>query len=428
MRPQHSLTARPSWWVRVTSVGWDMPRQSRLRREMTRRSELASWIVLGLLVFDVILLPAGLHDRATLIAQVGLALGCVIAIFGNQRGWVTATGCVLVALIDGGVIFSVLGASNGLQTVYLPAYDLLVIPVMVAATILGRRAAFVVAGVNSCLICLDLFFQPAFGDLAQLERQNGPVPFAVRPIALQIVVATLAYLWVRGRDRAEQRADQESIRASEADERAEWAVQSAQLEKWWADVIRAFLGQIHDVFVKQANGDYSARLNVPSEHPFHTEAMLMNRRLDRLQKIFVDSHAGQEYLSTLVSWLQLLHQRLRAVADGAPLNVLGAPREFPHLLDALVGDIRQIVTRSPADAGASGTTLASPPSGAMRGVVTGGQGASVPAWWDSGSGVGWPAPQTPYLGSHARQPGLDSGVRGPDSLQPLPENWPQGRQ
>ena len=44
-----------------------------------------------------------------------------------------------------------------LDTVYLPAYDLLAIAVVIAASALPRAAIFLIAGLNIALICVDFF-------------------------------------------------------------------------------------------------------------------------------------------------------------------------------------------------------------------------------------------------------------------------------
>src|SRR5215831_18548180 len=126
---------RPNWWLRLTSSGWDRPLVTIEQRELARRSRLASWIILGLLIVVAVLLPAGVSDLPTLGALAGVALGLLIAAALNRAGHVTLAGSLLVLFVIGAVLGAVAGATPGLDTVYLPAYDRFAIAVLIGASI-----------------------------------------------------------------------------------------------------------------------------------------------------------------------------------------------------------------------------------------------------------------------------------------------------
>src|SRR5262245_37128068 len=94
-----------------------------------------------------------------------------------------------------------------------------------------------------------------------------------RPIALQIIVATVAFLWVKGSDEAIRRADRtEELAALEQS----FAEQRRQLE----------LGvqQILETHVRAANGDYSARAPLSQDNLLWQVAASLNNLLSRLQR------------------------------------------------------------------------------------------------------------------------------------------------
>ena len=65
------ITAAPqrvNWWLRLTSAGWDKPQYTVAQREMTRRSRLASWLILGLFLALVVVSPLVTGDTQTLVA------------------------------------------------------------------------------------------------------------------------------------------------------------------------------------------------------------------------------------------------------------------------------------------------------------------------------------------------------------------------
>ena len=276
-RPSPAVAAeikRRNWWLRLTSHTWDEASADLHTREMARRSRLTSWIILGLLGVGVILLPAGIGDAPTLTAVVIGIIGTCVAAGLNRMGYVTAAGTLLVTLILAADLGADLSAPHGvIDPLYLPSYDLLAIAVILAASILPRAAAFVVAMVNIAAIVLDFSFQPHSSDLQHSVAAYGVASLLVRPIALQVIVATVAYLWVRGTDDAIRRAD----RAEEmATLEHNFAMQRQQLE--------IGVQQILETHVRIANGDYSARAPIIQDSLLWQIASSLNNLMARLQK------------------------------------------------------------------------------------------------------------------------------------------------
>jgi hypothetical protein len=257
----------------MTSSGWDHPQTEVHQREQARRSRLASWIILGLLVMLIALVPAGYTDGPTLVAIVFGFLGVIIAAILNRAGLVTVAGSLLVVLVILGVMGAIFSAKGGLDTIYLPAYDLLAIGVIIGASILPRAASFVIAFVNVGVIGLDFAVQRHTGDLVTQIQISGPLGILARPIALQIIIGTVAYLWIRGTDEAIQRAN----RAEEV-ARLEHAVAEQRRQ------IEIAAQQLLETHVRAANGDYGARANITQDNLLWQVGVSLNNLLARLQK------------------------------------------------------------------------------------------------------------------------------------------------
>ncbi|HEX9035975.1 MAG TPA: hypothetical protein VF808_03200 [Ktedonobacterales bacterium] len=262
---------RPNFWLRLASNAWQSPQETIAQRERARRNTLTAWIVLGLLAMDLILIPAGLTDPTTLMAISVAALGIIVAGVLNRFGQTTAAGVLLIVLIIGAIIGAITGTPGGLPLVDLPAYDLLVIAIVVAASILSSGSAFIVAAVNIILIVLDFNLQSYAPDMKIQLAQIGALGMLARPVALQVIIATVAFLWVHGLQDQVRRAD----RAEEV----------AHLESIVADQKRALeygVEQLSLAFVRSANGDYNVRVNIPQQNPLWSVGAQMNTFVQRL--------------------------------------------------------------------------------------------------------------------------------------------------
>lgn len=236
-------------WHRLTAPA-DPPASASLAvRERARRGQLASTITLGLLVAELLVLPIGFTDRATLIAIVAGMCASVVALVLNRLGWVTAAGTLLAVVTGLALVGAVLGAPGGrLDLIYMPLFDLLVLTELIAVSVLPPASVFLVALVNSALILADVRFQPATPAFGALLGTPDGYTAVIRPIVLQIIVALVAYLWVRSTLQALRRADRaEEIAFLEQRE----AAQKRELEEG--------VRQLLAVHVEVANGNFQAR-------------------------------------------------------------------------------------------------------------------------------------------------------------------------
>jgi hypothetical protein len=237
------------WWYRLTTPPPAPVGATLVVRERTRRSRLASTIMLGLLVVEVLVLPIGFSDPATLYGVLFGIGATLVALVLNRTGHIAAAGVLLVIELDGALFGATLGAPRGqLDLIYVPIFDLLVMTQLIAVSLLAPVSVFIVAAVNSLLIVADVKFQPPTATFAKLLGTADGYTVVIRPIVLQIVVAVVTYLWVRSALQAIRRADR-------AEEIAELQAREVLRQRELEEGVHELLA----VHVRLANGDFNAR-------------------------------------------------------------------------------------------------------------------------------------------------------------------------
>lgn len=181
-------------------------------REFLRRSTLASWLILGVLVTVVIISPIGASDARSATAVGVVALVAIVAAFLNRYGHVSLAALLLTGVIFLAPLYSITpeaGTPGGAIDVdVLPAYDLLVLSVLSAASLFAPVAGFWMAGLDFVAIVLDYVLQPHTSYLqVNYGGVLGTCEILARPIGLLVLAAVVAHLWVRGVQSASQRAD-----------------------------------------------------------------------------------------------------------------------------------------------------------------------------------------------------------------------------
>lgn len=331
----------PNMWLRLTSYGWDKPQVRRDAQDLTRRSRLTSYIIAGLLVVLLVLIPAGIGDPATTAA---IAIGLVVVFVAgalNRIGQVSVAGALLVALIIGAVFGVILTAPGGLDTIYLPAFDLLAMAVVIAASVMPPEAVILIGLVNSGLIAADFFLQPHTGDLIKQVDLQGPVAMIVRPIALNIIIAVVAFLWARG--------VREQIR------RADRAEEIAKLEHDIAEQKRQLdvgVQQILQTHIRVANGDYSARAPLDQSNVLWQIASSLNNLVSRLQR---SGQAEFQFQRTNQEIQRLRDALLQARSGRQPIWPAPTGTAVDELLEVIVGPSRPLPPPGSGRSGPGGT-------------------------------------------------------------------------
>jgi HAMP domain-containing protein len=330
-RPFARRTAsQPSvhWWLRLTSSGWNLPQTTFDEREHKRRSQMTSWIILGLLLADGALLWVNSHNLGDFSALLLIGVGLLSVTFLNRLGFVTWAGILIIFLICGGVLGSLMFQPGKSALDVLPSYDLLTVAVIVAASVLPRPSIFVVAAMNIGLICLDFLLESQAVDVQRALQAYpsitaGMLALLARPLALQLVVATVAYFWARGTHAALVRADQmEELIALEHT----MAAQRRQLESGVQDILEAL--------VRVANGQLSTRIPVNQDYLLWQITSALNNLLNRLQRASMaehEFHRTQEEISRLAQAIEDAQSGL------APLWPAPAGTPVDLLIDRITG-------------------------------------------------------------------------------------------
>jgi hypothetical protein len=237
------------WWYRLCAPRPPVGRGATLReRERVRRGRLAS-IILAVQLFGIELpvIPVVAHAPNASVVLPWLA-GCIVALLAafvlNRSGKLTLAGLCIVASIEVTVRILILTIPGGITVFYLPQFDILVQPILIAVSLLAPWSAFAVAGLNVMFILLALLIGPHAPDLVQVlhnPAQMGDL-FSV-PILTQLLSAFFSFLVVRNLldtlkrvDRAEQVA---SLEYMLAESRKQAEARNHELEQGIAAMVSA---------------------------------------------------------------------------------------------------------------------------------------------------------------------------------------------
>ncbi|QBD81308.1 hypothetical protein EPA93_37175 [Ktedonosporobacter rubrisoli] len=264
-RPAYLTGEEPSkrsiWdvWYELSSPREPGGEASLQDMELFRRGRAGSQILLPLVLLLLLAIPAGfVGTNASLLPLVGLCVAALVgASFLNRRGKVTAAGILVVLTFLAFPIGSIVTTPDGLSILVLPLYGLLILPLVCAVSFLPPSSVFVVALINILFTYFSLVYLPRTAELQALL--SLALAGTMTPIILsQIIIAVVAYAWVRGTtlallraDRAEELARLEHDLALQAEESAQ---QKQQLEESIEQIVRTH--------TRVANGDFNARVPV----------------------------------------------------------------------------------------------------------------------------------------------------------------------
>lgn len=328
LEPESQLpTAR--WWIRVASSSPQNPQRTETEREIARRSDLVAWLTLGLLGGAVLLTPIAFGDFNASIALAGFVTSILVAIALNRIGMVHTAGVLLVMCIVGALLVYMLTSPLGLTMGQLPNYDAFAVAVVVAASVLPRGSAFAVAAINSVIIVADYMLQPHNANIAadaalypSVTQQT--ISLLSRPIALQFIFAVVAFLWVRGADKAIARADR-------AEEVAE--LERRELDRTVA--LEEGVRYLHQTLMLWRNGDFRSRM---PDMPVEALQQLSNDLNAFIQQVGPRLQADYHYRRTQEE-AQRLANVLQAQAQGRRVT-MPAPSGTP--VDMVIESLRML--------------------------------------------------------------------------------------
>ena len=263
------------WWYRLTSPPEAAVDASLSERERARRGRLSSIILFVMLVFLFASSVGALiqPDHHLLFVLLPSFLISIVVLVLNRLGKVTTAGIVLVLGFELGYIFGLLRTPGGLGVRDLPRFDLLVETILLAVSFLPARVVPWIAVGNCIFIWAALTFLPRTGDLNSLLSMQA-YSVIETPIALQVIVAFVTYLWVRSTNQAIARADRAEVVASLQQTIAQ---QKQQLDEG--------VQQILQTHVQVANGNFQARAPLTQDNSLWQIAVSLNNLLARLQRL-----------------------------------------------------------------------------------------------------------------------------------------------
>ncbi len=322
------------WWYYLTAPP-EVPESAKFTtREQVRRGRVASLMILGTLCsilflspIIVLAFPVPLNVPWVFASAAVSIFCCLLAIPMNRARHVILAGILLIVAVDmivGGVILS---ERDGLNPLFLSMFDLLVVCELIAASILAPASVFGVALINIILIVLVINFQPRsmMWDQMIMSEQVAYSLLAL-PITLYLVVATVAYLWIRSALNALQRADRAELIAELKKREVE---QKQQLEREIEQILMAH--------VRVANGDFNARAPTYQDNVLWQIGIALNNLLSRF-KVALQAERSLQRVTEEIAQLRVA---LRYWQSGQPLQWYPT-REI--LLNPLVSDLKRALT------------------------------------------------------------------------------------
>jgi hypothetical protein len=251
-------------------------------REEARRKQVVSAILLVIVLFQLVDFPGAIMMHSFMAigtVLLGLVL-CGVAMLFNQIGRVGLVSILLILVVDLGCGLMLLTSPMGLDASDLPVFDVLIVSELIAVSLLPAVSVFPVALSNILFILAVLALMPRTPALNMMLASDMAYNTIIQPVSLQIVVAVVSYIWVRSALRAIARADR-------AEEIAQLQRREAELLRLEAERTRQLdMGSEHllQVLVRAANGDRTARANLPPDNLLWRVGNGLNLLLTRLRR------------------------------------------------------------------------------------------------------------------------------------------------
>lgn len=282
----------------------------RLIRDGDRRKQVVNVVLLVITLFQVLNLPGAILMHSTMAigtVVLGLIL-CGFAMLFNRFGRLTVVSLLLIAVVDLGCGLMLLMTPMGLDVGDLPIFDVLVVSELIAVSLLPAATIFPVAASNIAFIVADLVFQMRTPALNMMLSSSMGYNAIVQPIALQLVVGVITYIWVRSALRAIARAD----RAEEiAEMRRREVEQKIQLD--------AGVEYVSQILIRAANGERTVRAQLGQDDQLWRVGNSLNLLLTRLGRTWQIEQENKQLRGEVNRLNQSWHiARMRSQRNAAP--------------------------------------------------------------------------------------------------------------
>ena len=297
-----------SWWYRISAPPVPPPTAPLREREVARRGRLTSIV---LLIFIVLIAGVGIPARALqdppeALPLIVLTIPLFLAVWLNRRGNVNVSGFIVVSALTTALsLVLTVFQSHGLTTDTIVLFDLTIQTELFAVSLLPAPAVFVAAAYNCTFIILDYMLLPHAPDLVAMAAHDG-IDVIVRPIALDLTVALITFLWVRSATGAIKRADRAEVIAKLEHDLA----QQAQIVVSQKRRLDSSIRQIVQTHMQVANGDLNARVPLTQENVLWEVAGALNNLLSRFQRAR-QAESKLEELQARLRWAHQVEHQLR---------------------------------------------------------------------------------------------------------------------
>ncbi len=300
-------------WYRYTSPPEPSSTANYKQRDVYRRGQLASTIMLTLQIILFIIIPIGLlgPNKQIFFTAVFLTVIIGISAFFNRRGNVNIAGLILSLSLNLGICLSIIRSPHGLAPDSIAQFDLLVFSELFVASLLPVNWVWVSALFNITFSTYMLTYAPRT-PLFQQVMATSYYAVLSRPIQLHLLVTVVLFLWVVNANRAIKRADRaEEIARLERN----LAQQSKGIKEQKQQLDRS-VDQIVETLMHWSNGVTDARVPLNQENVLWQVAGPINNLLGRVQRMRQES----QLLRQTNGALQLFYETRNQVNGGAIQN------------------------------------------------------------------------------------------------------------
>jgi hypothetical protein len=249
------------WYYRIFAPPVAPSEASLLVRELSRRGRLSSIVLFLGLFMAAMALPIAFGPDKELLPVLLLSIILIAcSIWINKKGHTTTAG-ILCVLCSEACLLSAIGTTpTGLTLFALSLFDVLIIPEVIAVSLLVPWSVFIVAALNSiAFICFFIFLHHDAALNAVIKSQGYDI--LLRPIAIQFVVAIVTCLWVRSANRAIKKADRAEVIALL---QSDLLIMQSENQRRQQELNRV-IAVLEDAQNRIARGDLSVRVPLEGE-------------------------------------------------------------------------------------------------------------------------------------------------------------------
>lgn len=273
----HQRPGLIQWWYDQTAIPDPGATANFVQREAARKSHFLSTIIFWLLFSFTLFIPGCfvVPNHYIIYADLGMIACCLIAIFCNRVRQPHIAGILLTIGFEV-ALTAIIFTTRPYDEPSIQQYELFVFGELLCVSLLTPNSVFIVMVYNIAIISTSLFLplslQPRTASLIQ-DLQTQWIPILVRPVAIQVLVASVCWLWAHSAIQAIKRADRAEMIA-----RLEHELSKQKHE------LEVGIQQILQTHVEVANGNLKARAPLNQENVLWQIARALNNLLVRLQR------------------------------------------------------------------------------------------------------------------------------------------------